>query len=150
MKIEVYLNSHKNLFSVRALTGQNAGRVIDHTRFVAIENARFKVQKAGRDKVIRDQKNNAHAFVRGWVDNTLHNINEVKNAPHMFGDVSYNAYRADCFQQVIGSESRGITFAGLVYCFLDESGKPRIVFHKDHGAYGPAFIYAVMDNGVAA
>jgi len=150
MKIEVYFNLHQKLFSVRALTGENAGRVIDHRHFVAIENARFKVQQAGRNKVIREQKKNVHAFVRGWADNTLHNINEVKNAPHMFGNVSYNPYRADCFQQIIGSEARKINYAGLVYCYLDENGKPRIVFNKDHGAEGPAFIYAGMNNEVAA
>jgi len=150
MKVEVYFNLHKQLFSVRALTGENAGRVIGHRHFVAIENARFKVQQAGRNKVIREQKKNVHAFIRGWLDTKLRNPNEIHNAPYNFGRVSYNPYRAGCFQQMINGQVREISFAGLVYCYLDENGKPQIVFNKDEGAEGPAFIYGGMNEKVTA
>ena len=62
MKVEVYFNLHKKLFSVRSVA---TGRVMFHTYEVCIDNPKFVVRKAGRDKVLRERKKNVHAFVRG-------------------------------------------------------------------------------------
>ena len=39
IRVEVYWNLHKRLFSVRALEGENKGRVIDHAYGVRLSDA---------------------------------------------------------------------------------------------------------------
>ncbi len=65
MRVEVYWNLHKRLFSVRALEGKDKGRVIDHVYGITLKDAKFVVQPAGRERVRREGKKNVHAFVRG-------------------------------------------------------------------------------------
>ena len=67
MRVEVYRNLHKNCFSVRALSGENKGRVIDHVQSIMLKDATFAVQPAGRERVLREQRKNFHAFVRGTI-----------------------------------------------------------------------------------
>jgi hypothetical protein len=64
-RVEVYRNLHKNCYSVRALNGENKGRVIDHVQSITLKDATFVVQPAGRNRVLREQRKNVHAFVRG-------------------------------------------------------------------------------------
>ena len=47
MRVEVYYNLHKNLFSVR-----HKGKVIMHTYDVQITNPTFVVRPSGRAKVL--------------------------------------------------------------------------------------------------
>ena len=68
MRVEVYWNLHKHLFSVRALEGEHKGRVIDHSYGVRLSNATFVSQPAGRERVRREGKKNVHAFVRGHLE----------------------------------------------------------------------------------
>jgi hypothetical protein len=93
MRVEVYFNLHKRLWSVRQCS---TGRVILHTDKVHIRDAKFVVHKAGRERVLREGKKNVHAFVRGeathfddfdpdYLDYTL---------------VSYNPYKHDTFVDV--------------------------------------------------
>ena len=60
MKIEVYWNLHKEMFSVR-----HKGKVIAHVACINVKDAKFVVQKAGRERVLREKKKNVHAFIRG-------------------------------------------------------------------------------------
>tara|TARA_R110000796_G_scaffold187950_2_gene304861 strand:+ start:3707 stop:4051 length:345 start_codon:yes stop_codon:yes gene_type:complete len=60
MRVEVYYNLHKNLFSVR-----HKGRVINHFFNVTLENVTFAVQSAGNKKARLTGHKNVHAFVRG-------------------------------------------------------------------------------------
>jgi hypothetical protein len=74
MRVECYFNLRTHLWSVRALEGPDAGRVIGHAEKVLIRYARFVVQPAGRERVRREGVKNVHAFVRGelhgarWMD----------------------------------------------------------------------------------
>ena len=150
MKIEVYFNLHKKLFSIRALSGENKGRVIAHRDRVAITGADFVVQKAGREKVLAEGRKNVHAFIRGQQFDEINQTQfggiewtmaEVRQFPELFGEVKYNPYRAGCFQHFDGDDARRIDHAGFVFCFLDENGKPQIIFLKREGASGPSFCY---------
>lgn len=96
MKVEVYFNLHKRLWSVRQCS---TGRVILHTDKVHIRDAKFVVRKAGRERVLREGKKNVHAFVRGeathfddfdpdWLDYLDYTL------------VSYNPYKHDTFVDV--------------------------------------------------
>ena len=68
MKVFVYYNLHKNLFSVKALEGEKKGLVIAHVKRISLEDVEFKVSQAGRQRVLREQRKNVHAGVKGsWV-----------------------------------------------------------------------------------
>jgi len=89
MRVEVYYNLHKEMFSVRALEGANKGRVIKHTNEIALEDVKFVVRESGRQKVLEEKRKNVHAFVRGtWVDDVEFETN---------GLATYNPYRYSTF-----------------------------------------------------
>ena len=111
MEVEVYRNLHKNVWSVR---DKRTGRVIDHQERVVIRNARFVVQPAGRAKVLREQRKNVHAFVRGTYAGT-----HWRPYLSLFADkVSYNPYKAGPFT---GPDGGKVSGAGVA--LLDEHGK---------------------------
>jgi hypothetical protein len=88
MKVKVYFNLHKKMFSVVALEGENKGRVIAHETEVKLTNATFKVSEAGRQRVIREQRKNVHAYVVGTLADTVKNCNQA---------VTYNPYKYNSF-----------------------------------------------------
>lgn len=67
MKVFVYFNLHKRVFSVKALEGKDKGRVIGHRTSLAIDSPTFKVSEAGRQRVIREKRKNVHAGVVGFL-----------------------------------------------------------------------------------
>jgi hypothetical protein len=90
MRVEVYRNLHRGDWSIRSCT---TGRVIGHSDQVFLADVRLTVQKAGRDRVLREKRKNVHAFMRGelvttadW--HTSHNTDQ---------QVSYNPYKAGSF-----------------------------------------------------
>jgi len=101
MKVEVYYNLHKRLFSVRALEGERKGRVIDHVHECAIKNAKFVVSEAGRQRVLREKCKNVHAHARGeLVEGTnsyLTLIGALANDAGALRAVKYDPYRFSSF-----------------------------------------------------
>lgn len=67
MKVFVYFNLHKRVFSVKALEGKDKGRVIGHRTSLAIDSPTFKVSEAGRKRVVREKRKNVHAGVVGFL-----------------------------------------------------------------------------------
>ena len=83
MKVKVYWNLHKKVYSI-----QHNGRVIEHTRQIVLDNVVFRVQKAGREKVLRERRKNVHAYVCG----------EIGELGGKCGErISYNPYEGDKF-----------------------------------------------------
>ena len=64
MKVQVYRNLHNGLISIQDLS---TGLVLGHASAVDLQRATFIVREAGRQQVIREQRKNVHAFVRGKV-----------------------------------------------------------------------------------
>jgi hypothetical protein len=92
-KVFVYWNLHRKLWSVKALTGPERGRVVHHMRHLTLKNAGPKVSPAGRARVIATGTKNVHAGVTGY----LH-----PGAPEGFcfsneNRVSYNPRVSDSF-----------------------------------------------------
>ena len=90
MKVEVYFNLHKHLFSVRQCP---TGKVILHTTGVHLDKPQFVVREAGRQRVLRERKKNVHAFVRGYAsyfDDWNPDILDVDV-------IGYNPYKFDTF-----------------------------------------------------
>ena len=65
MKVSVYKNLTKGLFSIRACGGPAKGRVIAHADKVALVGVGFHVGKLGQAEVRRTGHKNVHAFVTG-------------------------------------------------------------------------------------
>lgn len=91
-RIEVYRNLHKDCFSIR-----KNGRVVKYIyddEQLHMRDVKFAVQPAGHAKVIREQKKNVHAFVRGTYEGQPPYAHQAV--------VHYNPYRHDYFFTIFG------------------------------------------------
>ena len=92
MYVQVYWNLHKNIWSVR-----NKGRVIAHMGTVGLSDVTFRVQPAGRARVLREGKKNVHAFACGTYDTrNLPNSVIIRGGEGM-RKIIYNPYEFDSF-----------------------------------------------------
>jgi len=124
MKVFVYFNLHRKLFSVKALEGPMKGRVIAHRQHVLLNDATFKVSEAGRQRVIREQRKNVHAGVSGtWFNvaagNGLHDFVSMNGSAIM-----YNPYKYDSFVHRYGEHP--IQSARVVALSVNDSKRPSI------------------------
>jgi hypothetical protein len=145
MKVFVYFNLHRKVFSIKALEGPSKGRVIGHAHTVALRDVTAKVSQAGRERVLREQKKNVHAGMVGELDATrgidYHNLTtpldhwaqvsadmtdalDVDLKPGQGEAVTYNPYKYDSFVTVDGE--RAIT--GADYVVLSVKGQRRGVY----------------------
>ena len=116
MEVDVYRNLHKNVWSVR---NRATGRVRQYADKFVVRNAKFVVQPAGRAKVLREQRKNVHAFVRGTYGTPhFHGLNRDRYSI----EVSYTPYKAGSFLDTDGNEVHSSD--GLV--LLDMNGKAYI------------------------
>ena len=81
-KVKVYFNLHKKLWSVQDAKSR---LVIAHLDEVSLRDVEFKVSEAGRQRVLKEQRKNVHAFAVGTLDET-----SQEGLKHR---VSYNPYR---------------------------------------------------------
>ena len=124
MRVEVYYNLHKNVFSVR-----HKGKVIAWGNRVTIENPEYVVREKGRQKVLEEGRKNVHAFVRG----TLSDINNFKfskiqqrlSEPR---EVTYNPYKYDSF--VDGSTYQPVKKSKWARLIKKGNDKPRILSYE--------------------
>ena len=65
MRVAVYFNIRRRVFSVKALDGPSRGRVIGHHTYVPLLDVCFRVSQAGRARVLETGQKNVHAFVVG-------------------------------------------------------------------------------------
>ena len=110
VKVFVYYNLHKHCWSVR-----HKGKVIMHTDEVYLTDAKFKVSKAGRKRVLREKRKNVHAGVEGIMVDPFDVHKQV--------EVTYNPYKYESFVQKSGLEP--VVVASKVYMkdkrvFLEE------------------------------
>ncbi len=97
MRVFVYYNLHKKLWSVKALDGSNKGRVIAHSDYVELSNAKPKVSQAGRQRVLRDKCKNVHAGITGTLENLDRlNMQDYKDSKA----ITYNPYFYETFVYV--------------------------------------------------
>ena len=125
MRVEVYWNIRKGLWSIRALEGPNKGRVIDRRPRVWLKDCEMVVQPAGRARVRREGKKNVHAFVRG----TLYGhkaITEIAEKLYEgygpMGDTfSYNPYHHETFVTEDGTPIHKATSVLLVWAMSHDA-----------------------------
>ena len=85
----VYRNLHKKCLSV-----QQDGIVRCHVDNIVLEDAEFRVSKAGQKRVRDEKKKNVHAKVKGVVVSHPSDILELE-----WDTVYYNPYRTDEFTE---------------------------------------------------
>ena len=121
MKVEVYFNLHKRVFSVRSC---KTGRVIHHAKDVHIVNPKFVVREGGRQRVLRERKKNVHAFVRGdtyWFEPTL--FHRYEDCPTL-DTIGYNPYKYDSFVNV--TDEAPVYKAFRAWLNVDDNNVPTI------------------------
>jgi hypothetical protein len=69
LRVFVYWNLHRKMWSVKALEGPDKGRVVLRTHGpVVLRDVTAKVSEAGRQRVLREGKKNVHAGIVGeWI-----------------------------------------------------------------------------------
>lgn len=92
LKVFVYFNLRKKVFSIRAMEGEFKGLVVAHSKRVSLTDARFKVSEAGRQRVIREQRKNVHAGVVGRVcEESLIDGVEITYNPYLYSSFVHKA-----------------------------------------------------------
>ncbi len=113
MKVKIYRNLHKNIFSV---VDQATGRVAFYATSFLLADAQFRVQEGGRQRVLREKTKNVHAYVLGtllgfrgedregfpiWIPHRGLSVRVPSDGRtpfrEGFDDVSYNPYKAGDF-----------------------------------------------------
>jgi len=87
-RVQVYYNLHKKCLSVR-----HKGKVIEHAQEVTLTDARFHVQQAGRERVLKEKRKNVHAYVSGKLKETFWFTQAPKYIWTAKQSVTYNPYK---------------------------------------------------------
>ncbi len=115
MRVDVYLNLHKTRQEKRkvySIKNKETNRVEKHLSFgFFVRNAKFVVSQSGRNKVIKTNSKNVHAFIRGQLEFGL--------MPSKESVAYYDPYLYDSFVDFVSKEK--LTASSLVY--FCEDGK---------------------------
>lgn len=114
MRVFVYFNLHRKVWSVRALEGPDKGRVVARSPHVLLTEASGKVSEAGRQRVLRERKKNVHA---GLVGNLV-SLDRRAALEGSGAQITYNPYKYDSFVHA-DTKSR---FEGSGYAYLHPHG----------------------------
>ena len=68
-----------------------------HSPYILLRNAKFVVQPAGREKVLREQRKNVHAFVKGYLVNAKEADKLIKPIEWTQSAITYNPYEYPYF-----------------------------------------------------
>ena len=113
MRVEIYFNLHKKVFSMR-----HKGKVIAHVCNAMLKDVTYVVQPAGRARVLREGKKNVHAFARGELIERLPVVNYRGNL------AKYNPYKAATF---VDKDDEPLYKSDIAYLALhSDTGKPFI------------------------
>ena len=91
LKVFVYFNLHKKVFSIKAMEGVDKGRVVGYSTHVLLRDAKTKVSEAGRQRVLREGRKNVHAGLVGVLE-SLGDLGRLEGK-----SVVYNPYKYSTF-----------------------------------------------------
>lgn len=88
-RVFVYRNLHKKCFSVKSL---KTGRVLFHTDSIMLSQVIFRVGKAGRERVLREQRKCVHAGVVGYISDVslIGQTTQVRYNPYKYSSFVRN------------------------------------------------------------
>lgn len=116
MKVFVYWNIHKNLWSVKALEGESKGLVIERVKNITLSNCEFKVSEKGRQRVLKEKCKNIHAGVVGYISEQSEIVN--------FSQITYNPYK---YSNFVNKETLEPVFNSQ-FAVLNEDRSVQVVF----------------------
>lgn len=128
MRVFVYFNLHRKMWSVKALEGPQKGRVIARTFHVALRDVKPRVSQKGRERVLREKRKNVHAGLVGqMVDWKLPEYDRL--LPET--EITYNPYKSGNFyyRQTPESDYTGSGFSDL----LVRDGKAKVFAYDRAG-----------------
>jgi hypothetical protein len=121
MTMDIYWNSHKNLFSCRI-----NGKVLYHVKEMFLIDCKFIVSEKGRKRVIKSKVKNVHAVIRGKIAPTIITDGNYLPLQDLLSllkhTVTYNPYTMESFMTEDGS---AIHDAPFVWCAI-ANGKPQV------------------------
>lgn len=92
LKVFIYWNITRGVWSVKALQGEHRGRVIKHVTDITLTDCTFKVSERGRQAVLAERVKNVHAGVVGYMESP-----ELPEVSDEHIDVTYNPYKFATF-----------------------------------------------------
>ena len=122
-RVRIYFNLHKKIYSVQAKV-DGRWKVVEYTNDINLVDATFKVSEAGRQRVLRENRKNVHAYIVG---------ERLPFIPKSFGyrdEVTYDPYTAPNFfiaqngKPVDKAKYIQITAGKVIAMFLEFEGKP--------------------------
>lgn len=90
-RVKVYKNLNNGLWSIK---DAKSGLVLGHSESVVLEGVKFSVGQKGRERVIKEQQKNVHAYVIGAYKGT-HTQDNMYAYSHV--GVTYNPYKDKSF-----------------------------------------------------
>jgi hypothetical protein len=105
MRVRVYYNLHKRVWSVQHYLPGKGWRVREHVLRINLRNVTFHVSERGRQRVLREQRKNVHAYAIGW----------SSDVPALYqGErISYNPYKGPDFMMA-GQPVDSVPFAAFL------------------------------------
>lgn len=94
-KVRIYWNLHNKMYSVVF-----KGRVVSHTTDINLKDVTFVVRQSGRERVLRENKKNVHAYVVGKIVDDR----EIWFSQGTYDTIAYNPYKTDTFRNVTRDE----------------------------------------------
>ena len=91
-KVFVYKNLHKDCWSIK-----QGGLVKAHAHDILLYETSFKVNRAGREKVIKEKRKNVHAGVVGYLDHPIPEYATWDEGTVDLTEVTYNPYKYKSF-----------------------------------------------------
>ena len=118
MRVYVYFNLTRKIWSVKALEGERKGKVIAHMPCLELADCTVKVSEASRQRVIRRGERDVHAGIIGTL------VGEPGAVPAGAASVTYNPFRGPTFT----IRETGADFTGAArVAFLACDRYPRVV-----------------------
>ena len=104
MKVRVYYNLNRSVWSVQHYIPGKGWRVREHLDSLVLENVEFKVSEAGRQRVIRESRKNVHAYAIGELAarSTMPPLGVLVPADPTH-PISYNPYKGPHFTDANGT-----------------------------------------------
>lgn len=93
LRVFVYRNLRKNLYSVR---GPN-GRVLNHVDNLLLKDVKYCVGKKGRERVLKEGQKNVHAGLRGTI---VSHVPGCFNLDRDLPRITYDPWKFDSFVRV--------------------------------------------------
>ncbi|MFD1675650.1 hypothetical protein [Alicyclobacillus fodiniaquatilis] len=106
-KVRVYMNLNRG-DSVFSIVDQSSGLVVAYANSVTLTDTTFKVRESGRQRVLRDNRKNVHAWAIGFFQSA-----DCDKAESLTESVYYNPYKVSTF--VYEESGEEITFAPIAH-----------------------------------